>query len=203
MNNNITLVTTQKEFNDIPYINQIYKIKKISLIYSELNNPADLDSNSLLEEMDIDILNFKLPYIDLIDMTTKISQYLIKEAKKSSNEIIVKISKDNGILNMALFYAACYNKKNIKCVIIYDTNLHKILHLPLFDFKLSDAKKVILKNIQNGKNSIEDIAKAVGRSNSMVYNHIRDLRDMGFIEKDSLKINNAAEIILSLENKRC
>lgn len=202
MNNNITLVTTQKNFNDIPYINQIYKIKKISLIYSELNNPADLESNSLLEEMDIDILNFKLPYIDLIDMTTKISKYLIKEAK-SSNEIIVKLSNDNGILNMALFYAACYNKKNIKSVIIYDTNLHKILHLPLFDFKLSDAKKVILKNIQKGKNSIEDIAKAVGRSNSMVYNHIRDLKDMGFIEKDSLKINNAAEIILSLENIRC
>ncbi len=202
MNNNITLVTTQKKFNDIPYINQIYKIKKISLIYSELNNPADLESNSLLEEMDIDILNFKLPYIDLIDMTTKISKYLIKEAK-SSNEIIVKLSNDNGILNMALFYAACYNKKNIKSVIIYDTNLHKILHLPLFDFKLSDAKKVILKNIQKGKNSIEDIAKAVGRSNSMVYNHIRDLKDMGFIEKDSLKINNAAEIILSLENIRC
>ena len=143
MNNNITLVTTQKKFNDIPYINQIYKIKKISLISSELNNPADLESNSLLEEMDIDILNFKLPYIDLIDMTTKISKYLIKEAK-SSNEIIVKLSNDNGILNMALFYAACYNKKNIKSVIIYDTNLHKILHLPLFDFKLSDAKKVIL-----------------------------------------------------------
>lgn len=202
MNNNITLVTTQKNFNDIPYINQIYKIKKISLIYSELNNPADLESNSLLEEMDIDILNFKLPYIDLIDMTTKISKFLIKEAK-SSNEIIVKLSNDNGILNMALFYAACYNKKNIKSVIIYDTNLHKILHLPLFDFKLSDAKKVILKNIQKGKNSIEDIAKAVGRSNSMVYNHIRDLKDMGFIEKDSLKINNAAEIILSLENIRC
>lgn len=202
MNNNITLVTTQKKFNDIPYINQIYKIKKISLIYSELNNPADLESNSLLEEIDIDILNFKLPYIDLIDMTTKISKYLIKEAK-SSNEIIVKLSNDNGILNMALFYAACYNKKNIKSVIIYDTNLHKILHLPLFDFKLSDAKKVILKNIQKGKNSIEDIAKAVGRSNSMVYNHIRDLKDMGFIEKDSLKINNAAEIILSLENIRC
>ncbi len=202
MNNNITLVTTQKKFNDIPYINQIYKIKKISLISSELNNPADLESNSLLEEMDIDILNFKLPYIDLIDMTTKISKYLIKEAK-SSNEIIVKLSNDNGILNMALFYAACYNKKNIKSVIIYDTNLHKILHLPLFDFKLSDAKKVILKNIQKGKNSIEDIAKAVGRSNSMVYNHIRDLKDMGFIEKDSLKINNAAEIILSLENIRC
>ena len=202
MNNNITLVTTQKNFNDIPYINQIYKIKKISLIYSELNNPADLESNSLLEEMDIDILNFKLPYIDLIDMTTKISKYLIKEAK-SSNEIIVKLSNDNGILNIALFYAACYNKKNIKSVIIYDTNLHKILHLPLFDFKLSDAKKVILKNIQKGKNSIEDIAKAVGRSNSMVYNHIRDLKDMGFIEKDSLKINNAAEIILSLENIRC
>ena len=37
----------------------------------------------------------------------------------------------------------------------------------------------------------------------MVYNHIRDLKDMGFIEKDSLKINNAAEIILSLENIRC
>lgn len=202
MNNNITLVTTQKNFNDIPYINQIYKIKKISFIYSELNNPADLESNSLLEEMDIDILNFKLPYIDLIDMTTKISKFLIKEAK-SSNEIIVKLSNDNGILNMALFYAACYNKKNIKSVIIYDTNLHKILHLPLFDFKLSDAKKVILKNIQKGKNSIEDIAKAVGRSNSMVYNHIRDLKDMGFIEKDSLKINNAAEIILSLENIRC
>lgn len=202
MNNNITLVTTQKNFNDIPYINQIYKIKKISLIYSELNNPADLESNSLLEEMDIDILNFKLPYIDLIDMTTKISKFLIKEAK-SSNEIIVKLSNDNGILNIALFYAACYNKKNIKSVIIYDTNLHKILHLPLFDFKLSDAKKVILKNIQKGKNSIEDIAKAVGRSNSMVYNHIRDLKDMGFIEKDSLKINNAAEIILSLENIRC
>ena len=202
MNNNITLVTTQKKFNDIPYINQIYKIKKISLISSELNNPADLESNSLLEEMDIDILNFKLPYIDLIDMTTKISKYLIKEAK-SSNEIIVKLSNDNGILNMALFYAACYNKKNIKSVIIYDTNLHKILHLPLFDFKLSDAKKVILKNIQKGKNSIEDIAKAVGRSNSMVYNHIRDLKDMGFIEKDSLKINNAAEIILTLENIRC
>ncbi|WP_295722359.1 ArsR family transcriptional regulator [uncultured Methanobrevibacter sp.] len=197
MLNEITIVSTQTKLDDISNITEEYNIKKLILVSNKEINLLNLETDPIFENIDINILNLNVENLDLKVSCKEISEFIIKEAEKSSN-IVVKLNIENFMLNNALYYATCYNKDIIKSVIMYDTNLHKIIYLPLFDFKLSDAKKVILRNIEDGKNTIEDISKSVNRSHSMVYNHIRDLREVGFIEKDSLKLNNAAKILLSL-----
>ena len=198
MINEITIVSTQRELDDIPLMTEEYKIKKLILVCNEAINQSDLENNPMLESIDVDILNLNVKHIDLEVTCSIISEFLIKEAENSTNDIVVKLSLENYMLNISLYYAACFNKDIIKSVLIFDNKLKKILHLPLFDYKLSEAKRAILTNIEDGKNTIEDIAEAVGRSNSMVYNHIRDLREIGLLEKDSLKLNNSAKILLSL-----
>ncbi|WP_461462003.1 ArsR family transcriptional regulator [Methanobrevibacter sp.] len=197
MLNEITIVSTQKKLEDISKINEEYNIKKIILVCNKEINLLDLETDPIFENIDINILNLDVEYLDLKVSCKEISDFLIKEAEKSTN-IVVKLTIENFMLNNALYYATCFNKEIINSVIMYDTNLHKIIHLPLFDFKLSDAKKTILRNIEDGKTTIEDISKSINRSHSMVYNHIRDLREVGFIDKESLKLNNSAKILLSL-----
>lgn len=197
MLNEITIVSTQKKLEDISNIIEEYNIKKIILVCNKEINLLDLETDPIFENIDINILNLDVEYLDLKVSCKEISDFLIKEAEKSTN-IVVKLTIENFMLNNALYYATCFNKEIINSVIMYDTNIHKIIHLPLFDFKLSDAKKTILRNIEDGKTTIEDISKSINRSPSMVYNHIRDLREVGFIDKESLKLNNSAKILLSL-----
>jgi CRISPR-associated protein Csa3 len=70
-----------------------------------------------------------------------------------------------------------------------------IIDFPILSFNISDTKKIILEHIKSGVSSVQDIAIGVGISKGMAYNHLRELKAMGYIKgEDGYTITDAGKI---------
>ena len=70
----------------------------------------------------------------------------------------------------------------------------EIIDLPILNFGISKTKKEVLEELQKGETSVKNLAVKIGISRGMTYNHIRELREMGFIAQDKLEITSAGEL---------
>jgi CRISPR-associated protein Csa3 len=70
-----------------------------------------------------------------------------------------------------------------------------LIDFPILSFNISDTKKAILEQIQSGVTSVAAIALNVGISKGMAYNHLRELKSMGYITgDDGYTITDAGKI---------
>ena len=94
----------------------------------------------------------------------------------------------------ALFGA--YTRSDMVKRIVYVTEEDNfIIDFPILSFNISDTKKIILEHIKSGVRSVQDIARGVGISKGMAYNHLRELKAMGYITgEDGYSITDAGKI---------
>jgi len=70
-----------------------------------------------------------------------------------------------------------------------------LIDFPILSFNISDTKKAILEQIQSGVTSVAAIVINVGISKGMAYNHLRELKSMGYITgDDGYTITDAGKI---------
>ena len=70
-----------------------------------------------------------------------------------------------------------------------------LIDFPILSFNISDTKKAILEQIRSGVTSVAAIAINVGISKGMAYNHLRELKAMGYItDEDGYSITDAGKI---------
>lgn len=95
---------------------------------------------------------------------------------------------------VALFGA--YTRSDMVKQIFYITEEDNFLiDFPILSFNISDTKKAILEQIQSGVTSVPTIAVNVGISKGMAYNHLRELKAMGYITcEDGHAITDAGKI---------
>ena len=55
---------------------------------------------------------------------------------------------------------------------------------------------MVLEELKKDGESVKSLALKIGISRGMTYNHIRELREMGFIATDQLKITTAGELAI-------
>lgn len=70
------------------------------------------------------------------------------------------------------------------------------MDLPILKYGISSTKKEILKCLINGSNSVKELSDKIEISRGMTYNHIRELRDMGLIDKEILEITTAGRLAI-------
>ncbi|MCD4704209.1 MAG: winged helix-turn-helix transcriptional regulator [Methanosarcinaceae archaeon] len=72
---------------------------------------------------------------------------------------------------------------------------NSIIDFPILGFNISHTKKKILENIRSGITSVNEIGKSVDISKGMAYNHLRELKAMGYItDNDGYTITDAGMI---------
>ncbi len=93
----------------------------------------------------------------------------------------------------ALF--GCYARHDMVERIVYVTEEDsEVIDLPILNFGISPTKRLVLDELKSGETSVKKLALKIGISRGMTYNHIRELREMGFIAKNNLKITSAGEL---------
>lgn len=93
----------------------------------------------------------------------------------------------------ALF--GCYARHDMVERIVYVTEEDsEVIDLPILNFGISPTKRLVLDELKGGETSVKKLALKIGISRGMTYNHIRELREMGFIAKNNLKITSAGEL---------
>jgi len=55
---------------------------------------------------------------------------------------------------------------------------------------------MVLEEIKNDGKNVKNLAIKIGINRGMTYNHIRELREMGFISTDKLEITTAGELAI-------
>jgi CRISPR-associated protein Csa3 len=103
----------------------------------------------------------------------------------AGNRVIVNITGGWKLLAQGVLYA-CYAREGmVERIICNDlTEDGKIVELPKLSFGLSGVKRGLLKEIAGRTGaSISDIAKKLGKTRAMLYQHLKELRAVGYVNE--------------------
>lgn len=120
---------------------------------------------------------------------------IIEEEHASGNKILINVSGGRKPQAFGALFGA-YARSDMVDRIVYVTEEdNSIIDFPILGFNISDTKKKILENIQSGITSVSEISKSVDISKGMAYNHLRELKAMGYISgEDGYTITDAGRI---------
>jgi len=121
---------------------------------------------------------------------------VIEEEYANGRKIVVNISGGRKPQALGALFG-CYARQDMVEKIVYVTEEDKnIIDLPILNFGISKTKRIILEEIKQGENNVKNLSTRIGISRGMTYNHIRELREMGLIDPDTLNITSAGELAI-------
>ncbi|MFH1261771.1 MAG: CRISPR-associated CARF protein Csa3 [Candidatus Micrarchaeota archaeon] len=139
----------------------------------------------------IDIV--KVKGSDLLAIASKTVEFI--EANKD-DRIVVNVSGGWKLLAQGVLYG-CYARKDlIDRIVCNNLENNSIVELPKLTFGLSSVKKELLEEIaKRGDKSISEIAKKLDKTRGMVYQHLKELKENGYID-DKFYITDAGKMAL-------
>lgn len=117
----------------------------------------------------------------------------IMEENKLGNEIKIHMSESRKTQALGAYFSGMIHKDKIKGVYYIEEEDGTVLPMPLLNFKLYSTKHKILEEIDKGNENIPSIIKKLGKNKSIIYEHIKQLKNEGFLTSD-LKLTDAGKI---------
>jgi len=143
----------------------------------------------------IDIESNETNASDAVEIAASVSTAIDNE-KKSGNRIVVNISGGERPQALGTLFGAYSKHQFVDRIVFVDNKKKDVVDLPILRYGISNTKKEILNYLIEGHNTVKDLSTAIGISRGMTYNHIRELRDMGLIDKDTLEITSAGRLAI-------
>lgn len=194
---------------DLTLISTIYSIEPVIVCVTRLSpsklillTEEDTAEKKLQAEQNIEATFGKI--IDIEKKTTSLYDPvrvasdvadLIEQEHAQGNNIVINVSGGRKPQAFGALFGA-YTRSDMISRIVYVTEEdNTIIDFPILGFNISDTKKVILELIQSGTTAVYEIGKGAGISKGMAYNHLRELKAMGYItEDDGYTITDAGKI---------
>ena len=132
---------------------------------------------------------------DAVEIAASVSAAIDNE-KKSGNRIVVNISGGERPQALGTLFGAYSKHQFVDRIVFVDNKKKDVVDLPILRYGISNTKKEILNCLIEGHITVKDLSTAIGISRGMTYNHIRELRDMGLIDKDTLEITSAGRLAI-------
>jgi CRISPR-associated protein Csa3 len=193
-----TLISTIYSLEPVMACITQFSPNKIILLREEDAPDKILESERMLQETVGKVLELvsKPTSIYNVVMIANDTADIIDEEHAQGRKIIVNISGGRKPQALGALFG-CYARQDMIEKIVYITEEDKnIIELPKLNFGISKTKRVILEEVESGENSVNNLATKIGISRGMTYNHIRELREMGLIDQNSLKITSAGELAI-------
>ncbi|MBU0460287.1 MAG: ArsR family transcriptional regulator [Nanoarchaeota archaeon] len=183
----------------------IQAIKRFSpkKVYFVIDEPLDdVRKNSILMVKDLfpEIQygeNIKTKIYDIVNIARECIKTIEKEKE---NKIFVNISEGRKTMSIGVLFGSYVMKKYIDSVYYIMEETNQPIQLPLIDLKVSEKKEMILKAIEKGLDSVTELEKEVDIKASNLYVHLKELRDGGFLTKDT-KLTEMGKIVLLHQEK--
>jgi len=120
---------------------------------------------------------------------------LIEEEHAQGYYVMINVSGGRKPQAFGALFGAYTRSDMVKRIVYVTEEDNFIIDFPILSFNISDTKKIILEHIKSGVSSVQDIAIRVGISKGMAYNHLRELKAMGYIKgEDGYIITDAGKI---------
>ncbi|AKB25585.1 Transcriptional regulator [Methanosarcina sp. MTP4] len=156
---------------------------KIIMLSEEGAGEKKLLSEEMIEKTFKNALEVEKKYTAVYD-TVRVAKdvaELIEEEHAKGNHVIVNVSGGRKPQAFGALFGA-YARNDMVQRIVYVTEEDSfMIDFPVLSFNLSETKKLILEQIQNGVSAVTQISATAGISKGMTYNHLRELKAMGYI----------------------
>jgi CRISPR-associated protein Csa3 len=109
---------------------------------------------------------------------------IIEKEHALGNSVLLNVSGGRKPQAFGALYGAFARSDMVKKVVYVTEEDNFMIEFPILSFNLSPTKKLILEMIQDGNIAVENIAVTVGISKGMTYNHLRELKTMGYVSDE-------------------
>ena len=106
---------------------------------------------------------------------------LIEKEHDRGNQVIVNVSGGRKPQAFGALFGAYARNDMVQRIVYVTEEDSMMIDFPVLSFNLSETKKLILEEIQKGISAVTQIAATAGISKGMTYNHLRELKSMGYI----------------------
>lgn len=191
-----TLISTFYSFQPFVAAAHAYSPSKIILIVAEdsLKNERVGEEIKKLKEVYGNVAKIEIVKVKGSDLLS-VAKITVDLLEKSDSNI-VNISGGWKLLAQGVLHG-CYARPDLVDKIVCN-NLedNSLVELPKLSYGLSTPKRDLLQEIKkrNGR-SISDIAKKLGKTRGMVYQHLKELKDNGYVD-DKFTITQAGRLAL-------
>ncbi|MBU4536127.1 MAG: CRISPR locus-related DNA-binding protein [Euryarchaeota archaeon] len=119
---------------------------------------------------------------------------VIDEEKAAGRRVVVNISGGRKPQALGALFGCYARHREVERIVYVTEEDSELIDLPILNFGISKTKKQVLESLINGESSVKNLAIKIGISRGMTYNHIRELREMGFIDQNKLEITSAGQL---------
>ncbi|MFQ6118505.1 MAG: CRISPR-associated CARF protein Csa3 [Methanosarcinales archaeon] len=120
---------------------------------------------------------------------------VIEREKAFENKILINTSGGRKPQALRALFGAYARHSMIEKIVYITEEDNEILELPILSFPILETKKMILFEIEKGEKYVPSLAKRVGISRGMAYNHVKDLKDADYITEE-LEITTAGRLAI-------
>jgi CRISPR-associated protein Csa3 len=193
-----TLISTIYSIEPIMVCITQFSCKKVVLLREEDAPQAKLQVEQIIKDTVGKFIEIETKITSLYDVV-RIAQDtvdVIENERANNRNIFVNISGGRKPQALGALFG-CYSRHgDIERIVYITEEDSQIIDLPILNFGLSATKRMVLEELKKDGESVKNLALKIGISRGMTYNHIRELREMGFIAPDQLKITTAGELAI-------
>jgi len=194
---NLTLISTIYTLEPVIVCVTRLSPSKLILLTEEGTVEKKLRSEQTIEDTFGKIIEIQKKNTSLYD-PVRVAQdvaKLIEEEHSRGNHVMINVSGGRKPQAFGALFGAYTRSDMVKRIVYVTEEDNFIIDFPILSFNISNTKKIILEHIKSGISSVQDIAIGVGISKGMAYNHLRELKAMGYITgEDGYKITDAGKI---------
>ncbi|MDI3484045.1 MAG: CRISPR-associated protein Csa3 [Methanobacteriaceae archaeon] len=193
-----TLISTVYSIEPVMICITQFSPRKVVLIMEEEPPKEKEQVQKIIQDTLGNFIEVKIKETSLYDVVqiAKDTVDTIDEERAKGRKVVVNISGGRKTQALGVLFG-CYARNNDVQRIAYVTEEEgEIIDLPILSFGISKTKKKVLEELKRGETSVKNLALKLGISRGMTYNHIRELRNMGFIDPEKLEITSAGELAI-------
>ena len=193
-----TLVSTIYSLEPVITCITLFSPKKVVILREDDPPQKKIESERMLNETVGRVLEIETKITSIHDVVqiAKDTTEIIENENSYGRNIVVNISGGRKPQALGALFGSYARHMMIEKIVYISQEDGHVLDLPILNFGLSKTKLMILEELKNGENSVKDLAIKIGISRGMTYNHLRELREMGFINQDVLEITSAGELAI-------
>jgi len=193
-----TLISTIYSIEPIMVCITQFSCKKVVLLREEDAPREKLQVEQIIKDTVGNFIEIETKITSLYDVV-RIAQDtvdVIENERTNNRNIFVNISGGRKPQALGALFGCYARHRDIERIVYITEEDSQVIDLPILNFGLSATKRVVLEKLKDNGESVKNLAMKIGISRGMTYNHIRELREMGFIAPDQLKITTAGKLAI-------
>ena len=193
-----TLISTIYSIEPIMVCITQFSPKKVVLLREEDAPQAKLKVEQIISETVGNFIDIETKITSLYDVVriAKDTVDVIENEKADNRKLFVNISGGRKPQALGALFGCYARHGDIERIVYVTEEDSQTIDLPILNFGLSPTKRMVLEELTKDGKSVKNLAIRIGISRGMTYNHIRELREMGFISPDQLEITTAGKLAI-------